>query len=98
MHNPLDSRLPRQVLLFSGHMIDAPNGKIPRFPADKESIAAEKIAAVLDKLGANAEDLALTQGANGGDIVFAEACLQRGVKLLQRYGKQTFTRISIKDR
>lgn len=69
---------PRQVLLFSGHMIDAPDRKTPRFPADKESIAATKIGEALDKLGAGPGDLALTQGACGGDLLFTEACLARG--------------------
>ena len=30
---------PRKVVLFSGHMIDAPGRKKPRFPSDKEAIA-----------------------------------------------------------
>lgn len=30
---------PRNVVLFSGHMIDAPGRKTPRFPADVEPIA-----------------------------------------------------------
>ena len=34
---------PRKVLLFSGHMIDGPNRKESRFPADKEPIAAKAI-------------------------------------------------------
>jgi tetratricopeptide (TPR) repeat protein len=72
---------PRQVLLFSGHMIDAPDRKTPRFPADKESIAATKIGEALDKLGAGPGDLALTQGACGGDLLFTEACLARGVRV-----------------
>ena len=42
---------PRQVFLFSGHMIDAPDRKDPRFPADKEPIAAKAIADKLDALG-----------------------------------------------
>lgn len=72
---------PRMVFLFSGHMIDAPGRAEPRFPADKESIAAEAIAAKLDELGAGKEDLALCGGACGGDLLFAEACLKRGVRL-----------------
>ncbi len=72
--------LPRQVFLFSGHMVDAPDRASPRFPADKEPIAAQRIAAALDQLGAGAGDLALTQGAAGGDLMFLEACLQRGVR------------------
>ncbi len=54
---------------------------MPRFPPDKERAAARRIAEVLDRLGAGPADLALTQGAAGGDLLFAEACLDRGVPL-----------------
>lgn len=70
---------PRQVLLFSGHLIDAPDRPLPRFPAAKEAAAAQRIAIELERLAAGAADLALTQGAAGGDLLFAEACLARGV-------------------
>lgn len=72
---------PRQVFLFSGHMIDAPGRASPRFPADKEAQAAQQIAQALDHLGAGAGDLALAQAASGGDLLFLEACLARGVRL-----------------
>jgi len=72
---------PRQVILFSGHMIDRPDRLTKRFPAEKESIAAQNIAAALDRLGAGPEDLALAQGASGGDLLFLEACRQRNVRL-----------------
>lgn len=72
---------PRHVLLFSGHMIDAPDRLVPRFPANKEPIAASRIAEALDTLGAGDRDLALTQGACGGDLLFTEACLARGVRV-----------------
>ena len=42
--------LPRKVLLFSGHMIDAPGRKEMRFPADKEPTAADAIARTLDEI------------------------------------------------
>jgi tetratricopeptide (TPR) repeat protein len=71
---------PRQVFLFSGHMIDAPDRKEPRFPAEKEPVAAQKIGAALDQLGAGPEDLALCQAAAGGDLLFLEACQQHGVR------------------
>jgi hypothetical protein len=81
-HKPSEAKWePRMVFLFSGHMIDEPDRAEPRFPADKESIAAEAIAAKLDELGAGKEDLALCGGACGGDLLFAEACLQRDVRL-----------------
>lgn len=72
---------PGQVFLFSGHMIDAPDRPLPRFPADKEDIAAARIGEALDALAASPSDLALAQGAAGGDILFGEACLARGVSL-----------------
>jgi hypothetical protein len=82
---PKEQWQPRQVFLFSGHMVDTPErtqkGLQPRFPVDKVPIAEAEIAKALADLGAVPEDLALTQGASGGDLIFAEACLARGVKL-----------------
>lgn len=72
---------PKKVFLFSGHMIDRSNGSSIRFPADKESIAANAIALSLDKLGACESDLAFTQGAAGGDILFAEAAIARNMRV-----------------
>lgn len=79
LKKPDDRWQPRQVFLFSGHMIDAPNRPEPRFPADKEAIAARKIGDALDQQGAGPEDLALSQAAAGGDLLFLEACQQRGL-------------------
>lgn len=73
---------PRLVFLFSGHMIDTPDRKEPRFPADKEPLAAKALAAQLERLGAGLEDVALCGGACGGDLLFAEACLARGLRLV----------------
>jgi hypothetical protein len=74
---------PRKVLLFSGHMIDAPGRQAPRFPAGKEPVAANEIARLLDSpdIAANSSDLAICSGACGGDLLFAEACLARGTSL-----------------
>jgi hypothetical protein len=58
---------PRKVMLFSGHMIDAPDRQKPRFPANKEAVAANAIAAALKELGASAGDLSICGGACGGD-------------------------------
>lgn len=78
-NSPPPAPAPDKVFLFSGHMIDRPDRAEPRFPADKESIAAACIAHALDNLGAGPGDLAFAQGAAGGDILFAEACLARGL-------------------
>jgi hypothetical protein len=71
----------KNVVLFSGHMIDAPDRKTRRFPADKEPIAAEAIANALTTIGASRGDLAICGGACGGDLLFAEASLARGLDL-----------------
>ena len=72
---------PGKVFLFSGHMIDKPGREPPRFPPDKEHIAAGAIAERLDTLQAGERDLAICGGACGGDTLFAEACLARGLRL-----------------
>lgn len=72
---------PRKILLFSGHMIDAPNREKPRFPAVKEPLASHAIAETLDHLDIGPDDLAICGGACGGDLLFAEAALERGARL-----------------
>ena len=74
-------RVPRQALVFSGHMADTPGRKVPRFPAAMWPAARTAIDAALERLAAGPDDLALTQGAAGGDLLFAEACAARGVPL-----------------
>lgn len=75
------AQAPRQVLLFSGHRVDAPDRESARFPPAMVPAAQLAIEQALDALQAGPEDLAFTQGAAGGDLLFAEACLARGVPL-----------------
>src|SRR5271165_7070633 len=79
MADPIEP--PRKVVLFSGHMIDAPGREKPRFPPDKEPIAAAAIGAALSDLAIGPDDLAVCGGACGGDLLFAEAALARGARL-----------------
>jgi hypothetical protein len=72
---------PRKAVLFSGHMIDAPGREKPRFPPDKEPIAARAIASALADLDVGPGDLSICGGACGGDLLFAEAALARGARL-----------------
>jgi hypothetical protein len=72
---------PQKVVLFSGHMIDAPGREVPRFPADKEPVAAAAVSKALDGIGVGAGDLTICGGACGGDLLFAEAVLARGARL-----------------
>ena len=77
----MEESAPRRVFLFSGHMIDAPDRSPARFPADKEPLAAAAIGKLLDELGAGANDVAISSGACGGDLLFAEACWQRRLRV-----------------
>jgi tetratricopeptide (TPR) repeat protein len=98
LQSPAQSTEPSQVILFAGHMIDRPDRPKPRFPPDKVSVAAAAIERVLDaQLNAFSTDLALCSGASGGDLLFAEACLRRGLKLELRIPleEQRFLRESV---
>ena len=88
---------PRQVILFSGHLVDAPDRPSPRFPPGQVPVAARAIAAALQRLDAGPADLALTQGACGGDLLFSRACLDRGVRLrwLQPFAESEFLKRSV---
>jgi hypothetical protein len=77
----LGQQPPRKVVLFGGHMIDAPRRAKPRFPADKEPVAARAIAEALDTIGVGPHDLCVCGGACGGDLLFAEAALARSAQL-----------------
>jgi tetratricopeptide (TPR) repeat protein len=85
---------PAKVVVFSGHMVDDPKirgagkEKRPRFPDSKAASAAVRIRAALDKLGVQAGDLGVCGGACGGDLLFAEACLERGVRVELRLAKE----------
>jgi hypothetical protein len=78
-------------------MIDAKGRPTPRFPPECEDIAARAVAATLDELHAGPGDLGLTEGACGGDLLFAEAMLRRGAALELRlpFDEATFLRESV---
>jgi tetratricopeptide (TPR) repeat protein len=96
---PLPGRewAPRRVFLFSGHMVDGPQRESVRFPPEKVAAAGERIAELMDSLGAGPDDLALTQGACGGDLLFTEACQSLGVRIhwLQPFAEPEFIRRSV---
>lgn len=70
-----------RVVICSGHMIDKPGRKEPRFPAEKEAAVAEAISDQLDAWGVGTDWLAVCGGARGADLLFAEACHQRGARV-----------------
>jgi hypothetical protein len=90
-------RSPKNVLLFSGHMIDASDRKAPRFPPNKEAVAAAAIANTISDIGAGPGDLGICGAACGGDLLFAEACLARrmSVELYIPFDERTFLANSV---
>jgi tetratricopeptide (TPR) repeat protein len=70
-----------RVLVFAGHMIDAPDRKSPRFPADREQVAREKIKeAIVQEMNTVSGVLCgYAGGASGGDILFQEVCAELGI-------------------
>jgi hypothetical protein len=65
-----------QVILFTGHMIDKPDRKEPRFPASGEPRARAAIEREVRQLmeALPGPALGVAGGANGGDILFHEIC------------------------
>ena len=70
-----------RAILFTGHRIDAPGRKSPRFPAAKEKQAWDLIleAVAREKQRAGGRLFGISGGASGGDILFHEACEQLGI-------------------
>lgn len=100
----------RPVLIFSGHRVDAPGRPVPRFPPSMEAAAARAIDAAVraavrravvtaaPQLPLSLPVLALTQGAAGGDLLFAEAALRQGLqlRLLQPEPSDRFVQSSVR--
>lgn len=76
--------VPGRVLLFTGHMIDAPGRPSPRFPPTKAAEAEARrviqasIAAEVQLTSGTVVGLA--GGACGGDILFHEICEELGIE------------------
>jgi hypothetical protein len=67
------------VVLFSGHRIDAPNRTAARFPSAKEPVARAAILEMLRQQQAQGNVSGMSGAANGGDILFLEACRQLAI-------------------
>lgn len=68
--------------LFTGHMIDKPDRKEPRFPPSKEDAVRKRINEILteEKNKITDELKGIAGGACGGDIIFHESCEDLGIK------------------
>jgi hypothetical protein len=88
----MPARTDSHIILFTGHMIDAPDRKKPRFPQKKEAAVTAKIRMEVEKvlktIHTNASFstvqphriTAIGGGACGGDIIFHEVCRSMGIK------------------
>jgi hypothetical protein len=87
----------KNIFLFSGHMVDHGNRKRVRFPP----FLAKKVKKVIKKLlktfNAGSNDIALTQGACGGDLLFTEASLELDLQVewVQPYKETQFIKKSL---
>lgn len=72
---------PPRVLLYSGHMIDAPGREYPRFRPSLESTVSAAIDKEIDHLNLGEGDLAIGSASCGTDILTAESVLRRNIEL-----------------
>ena len=70
-----------KVVIGSGHMIDTPDRKTPRFTPEMEPAVRAAIAQRLEQWEIGGGDLGVCGGARGADILFAEECALRGAKV-----------------
>jgi hypothetical protein len=87
-------------LLFSGHLIDRPGRKEPRFPARLEGAAQERIGQAVEafvKGEAREAAMGFASCADGGDMIFHEQCRSRGIDttIILPFPPETFLRESV---
>lgn len=77
----VDAPEPPRVLVFIGHMIDAPGRAKPRFPPDKEEVARQEIRKAVEAEQRRPGGVAfgIAGGASGGDVLFHEICGELGI-------------------
>ena len=83
-----------KLVVFSGHMMDAPDRRTPRFPPSKERKIKNLIEKQLDAMKAG---IGFSSAASGSDILFLEAMLARGgtIHLVLPWPAEEFVRTSV---
>lgn len=83
-----------EVIIFSGHMVDTPGRRIPRFPAIYVDAVAEQIRLKLDVLDAW---IGISSAACGSDLLFIEAMLAReaDIQVVLPWRKEEFKQTSV---
>ncbi|MCB1193870.1 MAG: hypothetical protein KDK90_25770 [Leptospiraceae bacterium] len=93
----LDILKPPCIIAFSGHMIDHPNRKTPRFPAYIESSVKEELGKVIKELNPK---IVYTSAACGSDILFIETLLEQNqddmeINVYLPFSKDDFIKTSV---
>ena len=83
-----------KLVVFSGHMIDAPDRRTPRFPQTKEPEIKELLEKQLSAMNAG---IGFASAASGSDILFLEAMLGRGgtIHLVLPWPAEEFVKTSV---
>ncbi|HSP45267.1 MAG TPA: TRAFs-binding domain-containing protein, partial [Chthoniobacterales bacterium] len=83
-----------KLVVFSGHMIDAPDRRHPRFPPTKEAEIKELLEKQLATMNAG---IGFSSAASGSDILFLEAMLARGgtIHLVLPWPAEEFVKTSV---
>ena len=82
------------VIAFAGHMIDAPDRPVPRFP---EALVPLVQAAISERLAAFRRPIVYTSAACGSDLILIETALEMGaeVNLVLPFDRADFVRSSV---
>lgn len=82
------------LVIFGGHMIDAPGRKVPRFPPEKEGSIKELLEKQLETMKAG---IGFSSAACGADILFLEAMLARGgtIHIVLPWPAEEFVKTSV---
>lgn len=92
---------PPRILLFTGHRVDSPQRKTPRFPAQSEAVARKMIedAVAAERVTAGGTISGIAGGASGGDILFHEVCagLEIPIRVFLAAPRDAFVAASVQD-
>ncbi|HEX6137499.1 MAG TPA: adenylate/guanylate cyclase domain-containing protein [Casimicrobiaceae bacterium] len=82
------------VVAFAGHLVDAPDRPVARFPA---ALVPAVHAALRERLACLHQPIVFTSGACGADLLFVDAALELGaeVNIVLPFDKRDFVRTSV---
>jgi hypothetical protein len=71
-----------RVILVSGHLVDAPDRLVPRFPQARVPWVVDRVREVFDEWEVGPATTVIAGGARGADILAAEEGLVRGAAVI----------------